>query len=88
MINGPYIKRAIPILAVEANSSDQLHLLAPTLLTWRKTRIDGGEVYNKLHDSWIGFKFGDVLNISNRDDVYPIERAVFEATYVPAAEAA
>ena len=80
MITGKYVKRPIPIEVLEASSSDDLHKLAPQL-RWKKTKIDGGEVYNELHGSWIGFKFGDVFNITNDKDVYPIERKVFEATY-------
>lgn len=64
---------------LEAHSSDQLHTYPN--LRWRKTRIDGGEVYNELHDSWIGFKFGDVFNVTKNEDVYPIEREIFEKTY-------
>ncbi len=78
MIHGFYVKNPTPIEALEAVSSDDLHARE---IKFRKTRIDGGEVYNELHDSWIGFKFGDVFNITNSQDIYPIERKVFEATY-------
>ena len=79
MINGRYVKKPIPVQMLEATSSDDLH--ARPDIIWRKTRIDGGEVYNDLHMSWIGFSFGDVFNVSNPSDIYPIERRVFESTY-------
>jgi hypothetical protein len=43
----------------------------------------GGQtaVWNELHKSWIGLSEGDYLNVSNPGDIYPISKAVFEATY-------
>lgn len=79
-LSGYYVKRPLPVCVIETESSDQLHGF--TAIVWRKTRIDGGEVYNQLHDSWIGFKFGDMLNVTTPGDIYPIERSVFENTYV------
>ena len=78
MIQGKYVKRPTPIEVVEATCSDDL---SKTTIRWHKTKINGGEVYNELHDSWIKFSFGDVLNITDDTDVYPIERKVFEKTY-------
>lgn len=80
MIKGKFVKKPLPIDVLEATGSDELYADAPNL-RWRKTRIDGGEVYNELHNSWIGFKFGDVFNITSNADVYPIERKVFTETY-------
>lgn len=81
VVNGLYVKRPIPITVLEAADSDTMRATMPAWVQWRKTRIDGGEVFNRLHDSWIGFTFGDVFNITNEEDVYPIERKVFESTY-------
>lgn len=41
----------------------------------------GYEVYNALHDSWIKFKSGDWINITDPKDRYPIDAATFAATY-------
>jgi hypothetical protein len=38
-------------------------------------------VWNALHKSWIGVRDGDYLNITKVDDIYPIDKATFEATY-------
>lgn len=84
MIHGFYVKKPVAIEVLEATSSDDLH--TRTGLRWRKTRIDGGEVYNELHDSWINFKFGDVFNITKNEDIYPIDRKTFFDTYEPESE--
>ncbi len=83
---GYFVKKPNPNCAVEAASSDYLLAHAPDVI-WEKTRLDGGKVYNRLHQSWIEFNFGDVFNVSNLVDVYPIDRAVFEATYEDVNEA-
>jgi len=75
-----FVKKTIPIEAIEATGSDYLHTTFPNL-RWRKTKLSGGQVYNELHKSWINFDFGDFLNITSDGDVYPIERKVFFATY-------
>lgn len=42
------------------------------------------KVYNKLHNSWIETKIGDMIRIDQApDDVYPIDRETFENTYEP-----
>jgi len=48
-------------------------------------RPDGkSHVFNKLHNSWIEVKRGDMLRIDQApDDVYPIDRETFEKTYEP-----
>ena len=39
-------------------------------------------VWNEKHRSWIGFHVGDMLRLDQApQDVYPIDRATFEATY-------
>lgn len=39
-------------------------------------------VFNKLHNSWIEVKRGDMVRIDQApDDVYPIDRETFEKTY-------
>jgi hypothetical protein len=46
-------------------------------------KIDGVyKVYNKLDNSWIEVKIGDMLRIDQApDDVYPIDRETFEKNY-------
>jgi hypothetical protein len=39
------------------------------------------EVYNKLHNSWIGIKLNDFINVTNPEDHYPIDSEVFRKTY-------
>lgn len=41
----------------------------------------GYEVYCKLHNSWIKIKPSDMINVTNPDDTYPIDRKVFDETY-------
>lgn len=38
-------------------------------------------VYNKLHNSWIGLKIGDYINIENPEDNYPVDAKYFEEHY-------
>ena len=81
-IFGQYVKKAIPIQVLEAFSSDYIRANYPNL-RWEKTEIGGGEVYNQLHNSWIKFRFGDIFNITDDKDVYPIDRGTFFETYDP-----
>lgn len=39
------------------------------------------EVYNELHQSWIGLEPGDYLNVSTPGDIYPIKAAIVAETY-------
>ncbi|HSH45179.1 MAG TPA: hypothetical protein VK966_04960 [Longimicrobiales bacterium] len=39
------------------------------------------EAWNELHESWVGLRPGDFLRVDKPGDVYPIDRATFEATY-------
>lgn len=40
------------------------------------------KVYNKLHESWIKLKVGDMVRTDLApEDVYPIDRDTFELTY-------
>ena len=79
-LTGHFVQKRIPIQTIEAVGSDYLFKHAPYVI-WRKTRIDGGDVYSFLHTSWVPFNFGDVFNVTDPWNVHPINRAVFEATY-------
>lgn len=39
------------------------------------------KVWNELHKSFIGFKIGDYLNVTDANDVYPIDRDYFDKHY-------
>lgn len=41
------------------------------------------ELFNKLHNSWIKIKPGDMIRIDNANDHYPIDKADFEENYLP-----
>jgi hypothetical protein len=47
----------------------------------RFTETAGFEVYNALHDSWIKFKAGDWINVTDPKDNYPTDVKVFADTY-------
>ncbi len=74
-----YRKRPVEIEAVEYGPDT----LPPDGVEMR-LRGNRMEVYNALHDSWIAFKHGDMLRIDAApEDVYPIDRETFNATYEP-----
>ena len=79
-IYGWYIKKPTPQEFLEAIGMDDLNARN---LKWQKTAIDGGEVWNERYKMWIEFTFGDVLNITDSQDVYPVPREIFLSTYVP-----
>jgi hypothetical protein len=39
------------------------------------------EVWNALHQSWIGVNVGDYLNVTDAGDVYPIDADYFAQNY-------
>ncbi len=45
-----------------------------------------GEVYDRIHDSWIRFGPGHWIIRGIRGELYPCEGSVFAETYEPAAE--
>jgi hypothetical protein len=53
-----------------------------------EVRINQGrsEVWNELHQSWIGLVAGDFINVSTPGDVYPIKADVVAASYERIAE--
>lgn len=51
---------------------------------WLRTRWTherGYEVYNELHDKWLGFALGDYVNVTDPRDYYPIHRDYIERCY-------
>ena len=70
------VKRPIPIEVVEFHPDTVLQLGVIFMGT-----PNGYRVFNNLHKSYIGVEIGDFLNITNLDDVYPINREVFFNTY-------
>lgn len=73
------IKRPIPIDVVKfpPDAGDVI----PVDVTLRSSEKGRWEVWNALHASWVGFSEGDYLNVTNEQDVYPIEAQVFAVTY-------
>jgi hypothetical protein len=69
------VKKPIEITAVEFDGT------APDGVEIREWSPQRYSVFNRLHISWIEFAVGDMLNIGDLGDVYPIDRATFEATY-------
>lgn len=68
------IKKPIPIEVTELRAGESL----PLGVIWKDGFL---YVRNKLHNSDIQTKFGDFINITNPDDIYPIEKDVFKNTY-------
>jgi len=53
----------------------------PAEMTFVETP-EGWLIYNRLHDSWIKVKKGDMVRIDKApDDIYPIDREFFYKTY-------
>lgn len=74
-------KKPTTIEAIEFGPSS----LPPGIRATMVREKDGEwQVWNELHRSWINVKLGDMVNITKYEDVYPIERATFDATYEPA----
>lgn len=80
--NLPRRYRRIPteILAVEFQRDADL----PLGIVLERMHDEEGvsfRVWNDLHRSFVGVKPGDFLRVDDLNDVYPIDRATFEATY-------
>lgn len=54
---------------------------ADFLIRRRKEGDKQYEVYNEKHRSWIGCDGDDYLNISEKEDVYPIAQDYFKEHY-------
>jgi len=74
-----YRKKPVQIEAIEFGE-DQV----PENVSIKTERRPNGKsyVFNRLHNSWIEVKKGDMLRVDQApDDVYPIDRETFEQTY-------
>lgn len=49
-------------------------------IVWDESR-EGGEVFDKLHQTWINFKNGDWIIRGTKGELYPCDNEVFEAKY-------
>jgi hypothetical protein len=74
-----YRKKPVEIEAVEFGFE-----LIPSNIQIKSEKHPNGKswVFNKLHNSWIEVKRGDMVRIDQApNDVYPIDRETFEQTY-------
>lgn len=80
-----YRKKPLEIDAVEFTSSRDDILPEkemPEGIKIERTGFGEPQVYNALHDSWIGLREGDMIRIDQApNDVYPIDKETFEKTY-------
>lgn len=75
------VKKPIPI---EVVTFDPTPGAMPANINTRIRPGDEGpthELWNELHQSWVGINQGDVINVNTPGDFYPITQEVFAKTY-------
>ncbi len=75
------IKKPIPIEVERFDSNLPMPRIRERAKVQTRPGAGNYQVWNEKHFSWIGFEHGDYLNVTNVDDIYPIAKDVFEATY-------
>lgn len=70
------IKKPIPIEVVVFGEVEP-----PPFVNCRPKIGGGWEVWNQPGQAWVLVKEGDYLNVSDANDIYPIPKGVFEASY-------
>lgn len=80
----PIVIEAVEVTPLQDGEFERCVQVGGTLVRLRRGEDFEGKplrVWNELHRSWIVCSAGDFLRVDTPGDVYPIDRATFEATY-------